>query len=309
MADKIEQITTLADGADAHWQVVRGGTVAAQCSLWWTDAPKLPGHTVGVIGHYAAEDAAASGRLLDHACDELGARGCTTAIGPMDGTTWRRYRLLTDRGGEPPFFLEPDNPDEWPDYFLAAGFQPFARYFSALCDDLARTDPRMARVEARMERAGVRIRRLEPARFEAELAAIHALSLVSFQDNLLYSSISLSAFVEQYRPLAAILRPEMVLLAEKEGALAGFVFALPDLLQARRGQPVDTAIVKTAAVLPGREFAGLGGLLVARAHVAAAALGYRRAIHALMHESNESRSLSAHYGRPFRGYTLYARPL
>jgi len=29
----------------------------------------------------------------------------------MDGSTWHRYRLPTERGAEPTFFLEPDNPE------------------------------------------------------------------------------------------------------------------------------------------------------------------------------------------------------
>jgi L-amino acid N-acyltransferase YncA len=72
---------------------------------------------------------------------------------------------------------------------------------------------------------------------------------------------------------------------------------------------VDTVIVKTVAVLPGRRLAGLGNVLVARCQQAARALGFRRAIHALMHESNNSRNLSAHYAKPFRRYTIFARDL
>ena len=89
----------------------------------------------------------------------------------------------------------------------------------------------------------------------------------------------------------------------------GFVFALPDLMQKRRGETLDTVIVKTVAVLPGRRQAGLGSVLVALAHDGARRLGYRRSIHALMHESNQSLNLSAHYARPFRRYTLFAKEL
>ena len=296
-------------GADAHLRLLRDGAVAACCSLWWQHTPYLPDHVVGVIGHYGAVEPEAGAKLLDRACTELAARGCTIAVGPMDGSTWRRYRVLTDRGTEPPFFLEPDNPPDWPAHFHTAGFTELARYFSALCNDLAYADPRLDRVEPRMERAGIRIDAINPARFEDELAAIHRLSLVSFRDNLLYSPISKAEFIEQYRPILPLLRHELVLLAEQQGRLTGFLFAVPDLLQAKRGQLIDTIVVKTVAVLPGREYAGLGNLLVARCHKIAAGLGFRRAIHALMHESNESRSLSAHYGHPFRGYTLYSRNL
>lgn len=72
---------------------------------------------------------------------------------------------------------------------------------------------------------------------------------------------------------------------------------------------MDTVIIKTVAVLPGRAYAGLGNVLVARVQAIAYALGYRRAIHALMHDSNNSRNLSDRYARSIRRYTLYARKL
>jgi hypothetical protein len=50
-------------------------------------------------------------------------------------------------------------------------------------------------------------------------------------------------------------------------------------------------------------------LLLAEVHEAARRLGFRRAIHALMHETNRSRNLSAHYSRTIRRYTLFARRL
>ena len=296
-------------GADVHWGLARDGNVVARCSLWWTAAPRLGCDRAGTVGHFAAVDKPAGAAMLEHACEELAARGCTQAVGPMDGSTWRRYRLLTERGAEPPFFLEPDNPDEWPDYFVSVGFKPLARYYSALCTDLTLADPRLSRVVPRMERAGIHIRSIDPARFESELRAIHGLSLISFRNNFLYTPIAESEFLAQYRPIQPLIRPEIVMLAEQEGCLVGFVFAVPDLPRATGGRPIDTIVVKSAAVAPGRQYAGLGSLLVARCHAIAHSLGYRRSIHALMHESNESRNVSGHYTRPIRGYTLYSRQL
>lgn len=296
-------------GAEAHLRLLREDIVVARCSLWWTNTPPLSDHAVGIVGHYGAIDVGAATALLDCASKELAAYGCTIAIGPMDGSTWRRYRVLTDRGTEPPFFMEPDNPPDWPAQFDAAGYTVFARYFSALCTDLNYADPRLDRVTPRLKRAGVRLRPIDPARFEEELSAIHALSLISFRDNPLYTPISWPEFIDQYRPILPLIRPDLVLLAEQGDRLAGFLFAVPDVLQAKRGLPVDTIILKSVAVLPGREYAGLGNLLAARCQAAAHALGYHRVIHALMHESNESRSLSAHYAEPFRGYALYSRRL
>jgi GNAT superfamily N-acetyltransferase len=104
-------------------------------------------------------------------------------------------------------------------------------------------------------------------------------------------------------------RPELVLLAERCGRAIGFLFAVPDMCQGRRGEAIDTVIIKTVAVLPDRSHAGLGGLLVARGHEIARSLGYTRAIHALMHETNTSRNISRHYARTMRRYALFGRTL
>jgi predicted N-acetyltransferase YhbS len=247
--------------------------------------------------------------VLEAACNELKARGCSICVGPMDGNTWRRYRLLTERGAEPTFFLEPDNPDDWPGFFQAANFAPLATYFSAMNNDLTVEDPRVARAMERLEGEGVRLRPLKPENFVDELRRIYAVSRTAFQENYLYAPIEEAEFLAQYEPIRAHVVPELVIMAEQQGEPVGFVFSIPDLAQAKRGQRVDTVILKTVAVMPGRRCAGLGNVLVSQCQQAARALGFRRVIHALMHESNNSLNLSARYAKPFRRYVLYARKM
>jgi GNAT superfamily N-acetyltransferase len=294
---------------DSLWLLADGEEVAARCAVWWQNTPPHAGHRLGLVGHYFATTAEAGVEALRLACAELAARACTLAVGPMDGSTWQRYRLITERRDEPVFFLEPDNPDDWPGHFAGAGFTPLAQYYSAVNDDLERADPRVPAVAARWESERVTFRPLDPDRFEDELCRIHALSLESFEGNFLYTRLGEEEFVGQYRGLRPHVVPELVLLAERDGLLVGYLFAVPDLLQARRGQPVDTVIAKTMAVHPGCGGGGLGTLLMARTHEAARRLGYRRVIHALMHQANPSRKISGHGARLIRRYTLFARPL
>jgi L-amino acid N-acyltransferase YncA len=89
----------------------------------------------------------------------------------------------------------------------------------------------------------------------------------------------------------------------------GFVVALPDVLQARAGVAVDTVVVKTVGVDPGGSGMGLGGLLVALVQREASRLGFRRAIHALMHDTNASRRISDRSARTFRRYALLSKAL
>jgi GNAT superfamily N-acetyltransferase len=292
--------------------LVEGGTgraPVARCSLWWQQTPAYEKHKVGYLGHYAVADPAAAPVLLAFAGQRLAAEGCTLAVGPVDGNTWQRYRLLTERGTEPPFFLEPDNPDDWPGQFTAAGLTPLAQYYSALNSDLTAEDERLTERAREIANQGITIAPLRAERFDEEMRRVHALSLLSFRDNFLYTPISAADFLAQYAPLRPHMRPDLVLLAERHGELIGYIFAIPNLLQAQRGQPLDTVIVKTMAVHADHGGLGLGGVLMARCHQAARAAGFTRAIHALFHESNRSGRISRHTARVIRRYTLFARPL
>jgi GNAT superfamily N-acetyltransferase len=294
--------------ADARVEAA-AGEGNAEALLWWRHGPTLPGETLGIIGGFQATSAVAASDVLAHAQEALRARHCTLALGPMDGNTWRRYRFVTDAGTEPPFFLEPTNPPEWPAWWRAGGFEPLAEYYSTATRDLMTRDERLTGATARMAAAGVTIREFDSARFEEELGRIFDVSTISFQANYLYTPLPRAEFVAQYGAMRTQMRPELVLLAEQAGRPVGYVFAIPDLAEAKRGGPIRTVIVKTLAVLPGRAYAGLGALLLDAVQGAAQRLGFTRAIHALMHETNASRNLSAHYGQTIRRYTLFARRL
>lgn len=292
-----------------HRLLEHGADGKAEAWLWWKSVPALAGERLGVIGNFSAETAGATYAILREAERCLRSHGCTLAVGPMDGNTWRRYRLVTQADLEPSFFLEPTNPPAWPEWWRSAGYGPLAKYYSTLTDDLGKRDARLANVEERMKAGGITLRPLNVDAFEAELAQIYDVSAVSFQQNFLYTPLPKEAFVAQYLAMRDRIRPELILLAEQGSRPVGYVFAVPDFAQAHRGSPMDTFIVKTLAVLPGRAYAGLGAWLLGEVHTTGQRLGFKRAIHALMHETNQSRNLSAHYARTIRRYTLFSKRL
>lgn len=303
---ELDAATVRRHAPDASLLDEEAGIAVGRASLWWRAAPALRGERVGLIGHYAAADADAASRLLDAACRHLASVGCTIAIGPMDGSTWRRYRLLTERGSEPTFFLELDNPDDWPGHFERSGFEPMAQYYSALCDDLAA----IPSADASALRAdGFTLRPIDLARIGAELSDLWALAADAFAGNFLYTTISQDEFCAMYKALLPVLRPELILLAERAGRAVGFGFSVPDVLQARRGKPIDTFVFKTLAVASDMGQRGIGKWIFDETLRAARALGLRRAIFALIHECNPSGRLAHPHGRDFRRYTLYARRL
>lgn len=284
------------------------GRLLGRASLWWRQVPELTDERVGLIGHYAVQDGRAAATVLDEACRALAAQGCSVAVGPMDGSTWRRYRLLTERGDAPPFFLEPDNPDDWPLHFERAGFHALAQFYSSINEDNARCKDHSGLIQ-RLERRGYALRPLASQDMQAELGRLWQLSSAAFSDNFLYVPIAEAEFLALYTPLLAQLRPELVVIMEWHGSPVAFCLALPDLLQAKRGQPVDTVIFKSIAVLQAHRGKGLAAVMLAQINRTARALGMHRTIHALMHEDNASRLLDRPLMRDFRRYTIYARAL
>jgi GNAT superfamily N-acetyltransferase len=295
---------------DGHWVVLDSDCgIMARCSLWWRSAPPLHGHRPGVIGHYAAVSSAAGSALLAAACRDLTGRGCTLAVGPMDGSTWRSHRLITCSSPRPAFFLEPDLPQHWAGHFEISGFQPLASYFSALSGCLGDLSPSTPEHSSRLTRHGIRLRPLELENFDGEVRRIFPLSLESFKDNLLFSPITEEEFLSIYRPLRPFFVPGLCWVAEHRQTSIGFVFAIPDILQAQRGEDIDTVVVKTVAVAPDFRGIGLGHALVAACQQSAHGLGYRHVIHALIRAGNVSARISAHYARPIRSYAVFSKEL
>lgn len=296
----------VAERPDATWVATNGNAVVARASAWWTSAPPLPGESLGAVGHFAAESREAARLVLDIACAALRSRGATIAVGPMDGNSWRKYRLVVDRGSEPPFFLEPTNPPEWPRWFADAGWRIHSEYVSSVNDDLARVDPTgAAKARAIIDR-GVRLRELRLDDYDAELRRIYAVARVSFAGAYLYTPISEDDFVAQYAAVKSVVVPSLVTIAEHDGIPVGFCFCVPDMNEPAGGRPLRTAVLKTFAVLPG--YTGLGGVLADRTHAEAQRLGFVRVIHALMHVSNDrSRALSKRIAHEIRRYALFER--
>lgn len=295
---------------DTHLVLLDGNDrLLSRCSLWWNAAPNYGEEKIGLIGHFEANDVESATAVLDSAFKELLQQGCTMAIGPMNGNTWRRYRFVTGRGTDPPFFLEPDNPDAYPLFFLKAGFIPLARYFSNLDPDLGWSIPGADDLRAKLEREGVSFRSLNETGFNEELEKIYRLSLEGFAKNFLYTPIGREEFLDMYASIKAHIMPDLVWFAEAAGNPIGFIFAVPDMLRVWRGDPIDTVIFKSMAVSPAWNGKGIGSLFLAICTEQARRKGFRRAIHALMHEDNRSRLMSGHHGKVIREYTLFYRRL
>ena len=305
-----DPVAIRADQADQHFAAIdQSGWVTARCSIWWRDTAIVDGVRTGAIGHYAADSAASAEALLEHACRELKLRQCNLAIGPMDGNTWRNYRLVTERGTAKPFFLEPNNPDEWPTHFTNSGFSTYLNYVSEINPDFPGKQPDLGSLREKFTSLHVSIEPLDLNGAAEDMQGLYEVICEAFANSPLYTPLAYENFVRLYAPLLSTVDPRLMLIARHSGKVVGFVFAPPDYLQSAIPEEIDTIVIKTIAILPQKEFRGLGRLLIVDMLKNAEAMGYRQAVSALMHSENRSQQISADCAGPMRGYELFARRL
>jgi GNAT superfamily N-acetyltransferase len=297
---------------DAHLMLLSGDRLRGHCSLWSARCGRWQGQPTGAIGTLDIEDEAAGTVLLGAAAEQLAAAGCRWAVAPLDGTTWNDYRLaLSEDASRPPFLREPRYHALLHAALPRAGFSIITRYVSLVIEHLADAvaDPRAAPALADWRARGGVLRALTAAELAQRLPDLFAFAQLAFADNVLAASASDAELAALYQPLLPLLRSELVLVAERCGQLAGFVFALPDHAETARGAPLRTVIIKTLAVSPSERGHGLGGALLDAAVAAGRRAGFARAVLALIHEANASLRLAQRHGAPWREYGLYGRQL
>ena len=303
-ADKISS-----ELADQHFAVMDSEQLLARCSVWWRDTANVDGTSTGAIGHYAATDEKSGRAALDYACRELKNRGCALAVGPLDGNTWRRYRLITERGDAKPFFLEPDNPDDWPDHFRNSGFRTLANYVSEINPQMAIRQPELGSLRQKFTKLGVSIEPVSETESADDMNGIYDVICESFKDAFLYTKLDQESFQQMYAPLLQQVDPRLLLLARHAGRVVGFVFAPPDYLQQAYHGRIDTIVIKTIAILPDKRYRGLGRLLIVDMLKNALDMRYSTAVSALMQTDNRSQAISSACAGPMRRYELFARSL
>ena len=269
-----------------------------QLTIWfdgpvWDDHPKVA--TVGKCKFTSVESGA---RLLAEAAFLAKSKGATALIGPMEGDTWHAYRLVSERGTQSPFLMEPSSADYDEAAFQAAGFNVISSYFSASAplSELPGPEPKDTDVFT--------IETWDGTNPDALFSQVYKLSCAAFAGNPFYKKITLEDFLTMYVPVVPLLKKDLILFArDSTGALVGFLFGIPNYAE---GPTPKSVILKTYA----SSQKGAGHWLSYQFYVNAKAMGFDTVIHALMHDDNLSAVRSGLNGADvFRRYALMGRTL
>lgn len=271
----------------------------------------------GIIGHFEALNPEAAMGLLKHIQQVATDQNIPKILGPINGTTWDRYRIALpirpdDPIFDPPHFLgEPRNPPEYASYFVNAGFSVAENYESRLVTDLLYRDKKRLLLKQKMDRMQIDVSPINLEDFYGELEAIFSLSLKTFAKNPYYQPINFDTFKTMYEKIKTWLDPEFVLIARnKDKEVVGFSFNYPDLESTKNGLPTRL-IVKTLAIDERLRAKGLAMYLLDEISFRAYKKGYESIIHALMHCDNDSFNISqkGYQSLLFKRYALYEKEI
>jgi GNAT superfamily N-acetyltransferase len=299
-------------------QNVRATVVAR----WSPELRDSNGRPIGMLGFFEAEnDAEAVRALLNSAAAWLAEQGVRRIVGPMDGSTWHRYRLNLGPHDVPPFLGEPSHPPYYPALWEAAGFTACEDYYSKRVTNLPAAATELERIGRRVHAQGYRFRTLRPERFEEELRVFYRLSCEIFAGNFLYRPIGWEEFLAMYLPLKPLIDPRFVLFATApDSEDVGFLFAYPERRRAvaaasRRWGKLGylwhsftrTINYKSLGVVAKHRRSGLGAALMHHGYARAAEAGYRIGNLCLIRSDNPSGRLDGDVGEVIRHYRLYER--
>jgi hypothetical protein len=229
----------------------RDGRPVGRCAAFLNRMTEIEGRPLGCIGLYECEESGeASAALFEIALASLKSSGCRVAWGPMDGSIWTPYRLMTSGFDGPSFYGEPRNKSWYPTQFAAAGFEPLKTWSSFFLGRFG-VERILSRVEAHRRKAvetGYTLRHPDLRRLDDELRSIHSMIQDAFSGFLGFTPIGLSEFKVLFKGLPSVWDPDLVQIAvDPEGRDAGFNLVLPDpgkAIRAMKGSGSPLAVLK-----------------------------------------------------------------
>ena len=289
---------------------IKYGESSATCFMENTPKDKN-GTLVGCIGNVEFKNTQ-EGKAILVKCEEIFKdAGFKKIVGPMNGNTWKKYRVLKQSENIPGFVLENVNLITDNEIFLSAGFSVEYEYTSTLgkvadAYDLEVLDM----IEEQIEEEGIVLRNFRKDSAIEDLRKIYNVSRESFSRNPYYTDIDEENFIGQYTPYIDMVDESLIMIAEKEGKEVAFVFCIPNLAEMQRGEKIHTLILKTIAVLPEYEDLGIGNVMLRKIAKVAKVKGFEDWIFAFMFKENTSQKMAArNNSHIIREYVLYCKEI
>lgn len=280
----------------------------------------------GFFGFFESiDDQAVADALLGRARQWCGDRGARFLRGPVSPSLNYECAMLIEGFDSSPIVMMPYNPRYYPKLMEGAGLRKVKDLYAYRHDVSEIATKKIERVAARgLAARGVRVRSINVKDFNNEIVRVWELYDKAWERNWGFVPMSKEEFFAMGKEMKQILKPELVLLGEVDGRMAGFALALPDVnvaLKPAHGKLFPTGLfkilyyqrlIKSVRVLAlgvMEEFrsSGLGAAFYAELVRNARKLGYETCEMSWILEDNVlmNRSLEVMGAQRYKTYRIY----
>lgn len=312
-----------------NYHLIQKSQPERQFSFWCTSGGRVEGRIgayydtgskTGYIGYYECDpDLFLSMDLLEHAMSWLRSRGCTLAIGPVNGSTWYPYRFNTT-SRKPMFPGEPFQPMYYVSHWESAGFEPVENYHSSYSAISGRESMTLNKLKSILVEKNLYLKPLEAGIYQQYRLSLYELLNISFTGNPHFKPVGMEEFGILYDHYPQSL-PEgfsYILLNEKD-QVKGIFLTYPEPYHklytlANCTDPVLTTpklIVKTVLTHPDLRNQNIATLMVNHFFTLAKEQGIPFVVLANMYEKNVSAKAGNRkfHTQPVRHYSLFMKEL
>jgi hypothetical protein len=178
-------------------------------------------------------DAGVARALFDAASQWLRARGFDTVLGPMNFSTNHEVGMLVDGFDRPPAIMTTYNPPYYPTLLEANGFTKTKDLWSFELSASTQPPEKVVRIAEKIrQREGITVRPVDLKKFEQEVALLKGIYNAAWEKNWGFVPMTDREFDHLARDMKAVIRPELVLIAEVKGEPVAFSITLPDANEA-----------------------------------------------------------------------------
>lgn len=197
-----------------------------------------PDDDTAYLGYFESENNSAAAGLLFHtALGMVREQGVKGIVGPVDCSFWIKYRLKTNRFGNP-YTGEPYNKDYYLRLWEENGFQVWEQYVSNHYMAVKSDENCEKYIErlAKMLEAGYEIKSPKAKEFRKTLGEVYGLLIELYSSFPAYKRITEGEFRKLFKYLKSILNYSMVKMAYYEGKAVGFFISVPNFGNAVYGK-------------------------------------------------------------------------
>jgi GNAT superfamily N-acetyltransferase/ribosomal protein S18 acetylase RimI-like enzyme len=271
--------------------------------------------------------------LLDTAERWARERGFDTLVGPMNFSTNAECGLLVEGFDKPPAVLMTYNPAYYGTLFEACGLGKAKDLYAWELSASATPPEKVVRIAEKIRvREGITVRHVRLQDFDAEVQRIKDIYNAAWEKNWGFVPMTEAEFDHMAKEMKAIVKPELLLIAEVKGEPVAFSMTLPDgneAIKAANGRlttfGLPIGLVKlvlasrrirrlrlvTLGIKEGYRRRGLDAILYLDTIRTAKALGYEGGEIGWTLEDNHlvNRAIESMGGTKSKTYRLYQRAL